>query len=125
MAHPSRETGKRTLKIYPNGATITRAVQVGGLTTAELLDQLRCNAISLNESADRLFASDHFTTTATRYSVMTVSGHSPGHLHLEPARDIPGAAALPGRPRQLSGGALRLRRCERRSGSQRLVSAVY
>jgi hypothetical protein len=83
MAHPSMETGKRTLKIYPNGATITRAVQVGGLTKAELLDQLRCNAISLNESADRLFASDHFTTTATRYSVMTVelTVHDLGFSH--------------------------------------------
>jgi len=33
---------------------------------------LRTNAISLNESAERLLASDHFTTSPPRYAVTTV-----------------------------------------------------
>ncbi|MCU0490413.1 MAG: hypothetical protein MUD01_02300 [Chloroflexaceae bacterium] len=58
--------------LYPNCPTITRTVQVGGLLKSELLEQLQRNAIALNEPADRLFASEYFTTTSSRYSTMTV-----------------------------------------------------
>src|SRR5262245_24999684 len=61
-----------TEHIYPNCPTITRTVQVGGLTKSELLQELQRNAISMNESAERIFASDHFTTSETRYCVTTV-----------------------------------------------------
>jgi hypothetical protein len=61
-----------TEHIYPDCPTITRAVQVGGLTKSELMGELQRNAISMNESGERLFASEHFTTSATRHSVMTV-----------------------------------------------------
>jgi len=58
--------------IYPNCPVVTRTIQVGGLTRLELREELQRNAISMNESAERLFASEHFTTSATRYSVVTV-----------------------------------------------------
>ena len=58
--------------MYPNCPTISRTVTVGGLTKSELIQELRRTAISMNESAARLFASEHFTTSATRYAVMTV-----------------------------------------------------
>jgi hypothetical protein len=58
--------------IYPNCPTVIRTVTIGGLTKTELLEQLHNQAVSLNESADRLFASERFTTAHTRYSVTTV-----------------------------------------------------
>jgi len=58
--------------MYPNCPAITRTVTVGGLTKSELIQELQRNAISMNESGERLFASDQFTTSATRYSVTTV-----------------------------------------------------
>ena len=61
-----------TEQIYPDCPTVVRAVQVGGLATAELLEELRRNAISMNESAERIFASERFTTSADPYSVTTV-----------------------------------------------------
>ena len=61
-----------TDEIYPICPTVTRAVTVGGLTKAELLEELQSNAVAMNESAERLFASDLFTTSETRYSVKTV-----------------------------------------------------
>jgi hypothetical protein len=45
---------------------------VGGLTKSKLMEELHTNAISMNESGERLFVSDHFTTSETRYSVTTV-----------------------------------------------------
>jgi len=57
---------------YPHCPTITRTVTVGGLTKSELIQDLLGNAISLNESAEKLFASDYFTTSRTRYAVTTV-----------------------------------------------------
>ena len=57
--------------MYPNCPTISRTVTVGGLTKSELIQELRRTAISMNESAARLFASEHFTTSTTRYTVMT------------------------------------------------------
>ena len=61
-----------TEPIYPDCPTTTRTVTVGGLTKSELLEELQRNAISMNESAERLFASNQFTTSATHYSVTTV-----------------------------------------------------
>ena len=61
-----------TEPIYPDCPTITRTVTVGGLTKSELMEELQRNAISMNESGERLFASDQFTTSETRYSVTTV-----------------------------------------------------
>ncbi len=61
-----------TAHSYPACPTITRTVIVGGLTKAELLQALQSNAIAMNESAERLFASEQFTTAATRYAVTTV-----------------------------------------------------
>ena len=58
--------------IYPNCPTVSRVVTIGGLAKAELLQQLERNAISLNESAHTLFASDRFTTAQTRRSLTTV-----------------------------------------------------
>jgi hypothetical protein len=57
---------------YPNCPTVIRVIAIGGLTKAALLEQLQRNAVLLNESADRLFASDQFTTTETRRSCTTV-----------------------------------------------------
>jgi len=61
-----------TENIYPDCPTITSTVTVGGLTKSELIQELQRNAISMNESGERLFASDHFTTSEARYSVMTI-----------------------------------------------------
>lgn len=58
--------------IYPACPTITRTVYVGGVTKAELLEDLQRHAIFMNESAERLFASELFTTAPTRSSVPTV-----------------------------------------------------
>ncbi len=58
--------------VYPACPTITRTVIVGGLTKAELLQALQRNAIAMNASGERLFASDQFTTSETRYAVTTV-----------------------------------------------------
>jgi hypothetical protein len=76
---PSGRLAKGTLPmplevepIYPNCPTVIRVVTIGGLTKAELLEQLQRNAILLNESADKLFASDRFTTAATRRAWTTV-----------------------------------------------------
>lgn len=54
----------------PSGHILS--VNLGGLMKSELLEELARNAISMNVSAERLFASDHFTTSETRYSVTTV-----------------------------------------------------
>ena len=61
-----------TARIYPDCPTITRTVQVGGLTKSELLEELQRNAISMNESGERLFASDHFRTSESRYPMTVV-----------------------------------------------------
>lgn len=60
------------VNLYPDCPTTTRAVDVGGSTKPELIQELQRNTISMNEFAERLFASDHFTTAPTRYSVMSV-----------------------------------------------------
>jgi hypothetical protein len=42
---------------------------MGGLTKSELIQELQRNAISMNESAETLFASEHFTISETRYAL--------------------------------------------------------
>jgi hypothetical protein len=61
-----------TEHIYPDCPTVTRAVQVGGLTKLELIRKLSRNGISINEYAERLLESEHFTTSGSRYSAVTV-----------------------------------------------------
>jgi hypothetical protein len=61
-----------TEPIYPNCPTITRTATIGGLTKSELIEALQRNAISMNESAERLFASEQFTTSATRSAITIV-----------------------------------------------------
>jgi hypothetical protein len=58
--------------IYPDYPPVIRVVTIGGLSKAELLQQLQNSHVSLNELADRLFASGHFTTAQTRHSLTTV-----------------------------------------------------
>src|SRR5690349_14971240 len=58
--------------VYPNCPTVSKTVTIGGLTKTQLLEQLHAQAVSLNESAHKLFASDQFTTSHTPYSVTTV-----------------------------------------------------
>ena len=58
--------------IYPGCPTILRNVEVGGVTKSALAQALAQNAISLNEYAERLLASDLFTTSETRYALTTV-----------------------------------------------------
>jgi len=55
-----------------NYPTLIRTVTVGGLTKLELMEELQRNAISMNESGERLFGSDRFSTSATPYSVTTI-----------------------------------------------------
>lgn len=45
---------------------------MGGLTKLELIQELQRNAILMNEAAERLFASEHFMISETRYAVTTV-----------------------------------------------------
>lgn len=61
-----------TEPVYPDCPTVIRLVSIGGLSKAELLQQLQDNHVSLNESADRLFASDRFTTAPMRQALTTV-----------------------------------------------------
>ena len=58
--------------VYPDCPTVVRTVSVGGVSKLELLDALQRHAIEMNESAERLFASELFTTSETQYVVTTV-----------------------------------------------------
>jgi len=62
------ETGS----IYPHCATVEWVVTTGGMTKAELLEELHKNGILLNESAEVLFASELFTPTGTPKTLTTV-----------------------------------------------------
>ena len=57
---------------YPDCPTVVRVVTIGGLSKAELLQQLKNHHVSLNESAARLFASDRFMTAPAREVLTTV-----------------------------------------------------
>lgn len=58
--------------IYPDCPAVVRTVDVGGLAKPDLLRELQKHAISMNELAERLFASDRFAVSETRYSLTTV-----------------------------------------------------
>jgi hypothetical protein len=58
--------------MHHTSPTIARTVQVGGLSKAALLEELRRNAIALNAFAEQLFASERFTTGASPYVVAMV-----------------------------------------------------
>ncbi len=57
---------------FPACPAITRTVQIGGETKAELLVRLAQNGVELNEAARVLFASDKFITAAVRTHLRTV-----------------------------------------------------
>ena len=57
---------------YPNCPTIQRKVTVGGLTKHQLLEALAKNTISMNTSAEMIFASDLFATSKTQSTITTV-----------------------------------------------------
>lgn len=59
-------------KLYPECPFISRTVEVGGLSKGELLEKLKQSSIMMNEYGKRLFASDRFTTSETKYSLETV-----------------------------------------------------
>ncbi len=59
-------------KIYPNCPVIARRVEVGGLTKLQLIQKLQQYSILMNESGERLFADDNFTTSDTKYILQTV-----------------------------------------------------
>lgn len=59
-------------KIYPDCPTIIRMIEVGGFTKSQLIQNLQQHSILMNESAERLFADDNFTTSDLIYSVKTV-----------------------------------------------------
>lgn len=59
-------------KIYPDCPTVTRTIQVGGLTKSQLIHELQQHSILMNEYAERLFADDHFMTSDLPYSLKTV-----------------------------------------------------
>lgn len=59
-------------RIYPNCPVIIRMVEVGGLTKSELLQKLKEYSVRMNESGDRLFADDRFTTSIEKCILQTV-----------------------------------------------------
>jgi hypothetical protein len=60
------------MRIYPDCPTITRIVEVGGLTKSQLIQELTRSSISMNEYGEILFADKKFTTSDTKYSLKTV-----------------------------------------------------
>ncbi|GGB58354.1 hypothetical protein GCM10011409_39800 [Lentibacillus populi] len=59
-------------KIYPNCLTITRTVEVGGLTKSQLIQKMQQHSILMNEFGERLFAEANFTTSAKTYTLNTI-----------------------------------------------------
>lgn len=53
-------------------STRIRTVSVGGLAKPELTQALRQDPVFLNEYAEMLFASEHFTTSETRQTLTTI-----------------------------------------------------
>ena len=58
--------------IYPNCQTNRRTIHLGGLEKSELIKKFAQNSISMNASAERLFASDLFTTSKTHDTVTCI-----------------------------------------------------
>jgi hypothetical protein len=63
---------RRTRRGNPQLAMITRTLQFGGLTKAELLERLTQQGVELNEAARVLLASDRFTTAPQPQTRQTV-----------------------------------------------------
>jgi hypothetical protein len=59
-------------KIYPDCPVISRTVQVGGLTKAQLIRELQQQSVLLNEYAETLFADNRFATSDAKYMLQTV-----------------------------------------------------
>lgn len=59
-------------KIFPECPFISRTVEVGGLSKGDLIEKFHQSSIMMNEYGKRLFASDRFTTSETKYSLETV-----------------------------------------------------
>ncbi|RDW17289.1 helicase [Oceanobacillus chungangensis] len=58
--------------LYPDCITITRTVEVGGLTKPQLIQKMQQHSIFMNELGEKLFADDNFTTSAKKYTLKTV-----------------------------------------------------
>jgi len=59
-------------RVYPDCPSITRTVEVGGLTKSQLLRRLQERSIRMNRSAERLFADDRFTTSDAKLTLTAV-----------------------------------------------------
>lgn len=59
-------------KIYPDCLTITRIIEVGGLTKSQLIQKMQQHSIFMNEFGEKLFADDNFTTSSKTYTLKTV-----------------------------------------------------
>jgi hypothetical protein len=57
---------------YPDCPVVARTVKIGGLTKPQLIHKLREHSVLMNESAERLFADDRFTTLDTKQMLETV-----------------------------------------------------
>jgi hypothetical protein len=57
---------------YPNCPIITRTVEVGRLTKSQLIQKLHQYSILINEYGEMLLADEKFTTSDTKYSLLTV-----------------------------------------------------
>ncbi|GAB1157255.1 hypothetical protein YWY31_32800 [Paenibacillus illinoisensis] len=57
---------------YPNCETVKKIVEVGGLTKTQLIQKLQQNSIMMNELGEKLITDDKFTTSDTKYSLLTV-----------------------------------------------------
>jgi len=60
------------MRIYPDCPTITRIVEVGGLTKSQLIQELKRCSILMNEYGERLLTDDKFTISDKKYSLKTV-----------------------------------------------------
>lgn len=60
------------LNIYPDCKTISRTVEIGGLTKSQLLKKLKQHSILINKLGVKLFDHDKFTTSEKVYRVRTV-----------------------------------------------------
>src|SRR3569623_1532419 len=58
--------------VYPHCHVIARRVRTGGLSKAELLEQLCHNGVEINEAGRALFASDRFATSGLCTDLNTV-----------------------------------------------------
>ena len=59
-------------EIHPDCPVIARTVEVGGLTKPQLLQKLQQYSILMNQSGERLFADERFTTFDTKCILQTV-----------------------------------------------------